>query len=306
MQTVYLHVGYHKTATTFMQQAIFPNLKNVQYIDLFQVMEYLKQLRLNKLSDHQIKNIRHHFQSFSKDKPLLISYEGLSGSPFAPKKVKKQSTILKDLRRVFPDSDFDVHVIVGLREQNDLLTSLYIQHIHQGGVMNAEQFIVYSKQNGSLRNYHYDIYLKDVETLFGRNHLHVMFFEEFKTNSSKELLKLLNFLGEPKIPHYKPMKNVRKANKSYGRLQVALGRKLNHFFKTPIHPKGRLALIKLPNRNYLPTRYMLQNKLSYKLHYKKYQLPHALQSDIKENYAKSNQSLADYYQMALPEEYRRP
>lgn len=306
MQTIYLHVGYHKTATTFMQQSIFPNLKNVQYIDLFQVMKYLKQLRLNNLSDHQIKSIRAHFQSFNKEKPLLISYEGLSGSPFAPKKVKQQSTTLKDLRRVFPSSHFDVHVIVGLREQADLLTSIYIQHVHQGGVMDAAEFMEYCKKNGSLSNYHYDVYLKHIESLFGRNNLHVMFFEEFKAHPTKELLKLLSFLGEPKIPHYKPMTNVRRANKSYGRLQVALGRKLNHFFKTPIHPKGRLALIKLPNRNYLPTRYLLQNKLSYKLHYKKYHLPHSLQKDIKENYAKSNQSLADYYQITLPEKYMRP
>src|SRR5699024_8685898 len=102
MRTIYLHVGYHKTATTFMQGSIFPNLENVNFIHPDYIMEDLRKLRLSRLSGYQVDLIRDEFDSFENDQPLLISYEGLSGSPFAPRKVKGQSAILKDLRRVFP------------------------------------------------------------------------------------------------------------------------------------------------------------------------------------------------------------
>lgn len=303
MQTVYLHVGYHKTATTFMQQSIFPNMKNVNYIHPEHIMEDLRRLRLNKLTDEHMDSLRDYFDSFTDEKPLLISYEGLSGSPFAPKKVKRQTAILKDLRRLFPSPDYDVYILVGLREQVDLLTSLYVQHIHQGGVMSAAKFIEYCRHNESLQNFHYHSYLKTIEELFGEDHLHIMVYEHFRRDSTNELMKLLNFMGEPDIPDYKAVKSVRKMNKSFGTMQVAAGRQMNRLFKTPIHPEGPLALIKLPHRNYLPTRYILQNKLSYWLHYKKYQLPDSLQSDLKAVYADSNAALSEDYELNLPESY---
>jgi len=305
MRTIYLHLGYHKTATTFMQQSIFPNMKNVNFIHPEQITQELRMLRLNQLTDQQIEDLRDYFNSFNNEKPLLISYEGLSGSPFAPRKVKRQSTILKDLKRIFPAPDYDVHIVVGLREQVDLLTSLYVQHIHQGGVMDPETFIEYCRHNGSLQNFHYHTYLKTIEALFGEDHLQVMVYEYFKNNASEELLKLLNYMGEPAIPHYETIKSVRKKNKSFGTMQVAVGRRLNRFFKSPIHPEGALAWIRIPHRRYLPTRYLLQNKLSYGLHYKKYQLPADLQDTLKEYYAEGNRTLENNYQLQLPVSYFR-
>lgn len=303
MRKIYLHLGYHKTATTFLQRSIFPKMKNVNYIRQKYIQKDLRRIRVNKLSDLKIENIRDYFNSFNNRKPMLISYEGFSGSPFAPRKSKTQSSILKDLRRIFPASDYDVSVIVGIREQVELLTSLYVQHVHQGGIMDAKHFIKYCKNNGSLRNFHYQIYLKGIEEGFGKDNLYLMIYEDFKQNESKEMLKLLNYMGEPEIPQYEREGNVRKANKSYGTMQVAIGRKLNRFFKTPIHPKGRLAMFNIPNRNRLPTRFLLQSKFSYGLHYKKYKFPMNLQESLKQRYAKGNNELAQRYSLQLPGTY---
>ncbi|HIW12366.1 MAG TPA: hypothetical protein H9891_04320 [Candidatus Salinicoccus stercoripullorum] len=303
MRTIYLHVGYHKTATTFMQGSIFPNLKHVNFIHPDYIMGDLRKLRLGRLTGYQIDLIRDEFDSFENDRPLLISYEGLSGSPFAPKKVKKQREILKDLRRVFPADRYDVHIIVGLREQVDLITSLYVQHIHQGGVMDAGEYVQYCRSNGVLENFHYQNYLEEIEAIFGRDHMYIMIFEAFKKAPAEELQKLLNYMGEPEIPEYEEVKSVRKANKSFGTAQVALGRRMNQLFKTPIHPEGPVAMISLSHRNYLPTRYILQNKLSYGLHHKKYQLPINLQISLKKQYTQSNYELANQYELDLPKEY---
>src|SRR5699024_4881427 len=98
MRTIYLHVGYHKTATTFLQQSIFPNLQHVNYIKKGRIKKESLRLRLKKLSDLDIGNIRDFINSFYNGQPTLISYEAFSGSPFSPKKTKRQARILKDLR----------------------------------------------------------------------------------------------------------------------------------------------------------------------------------------------------------------
>lgn len=303
MRTIYLHVGYHKTATTFLQQSIYPKLKNVNYIKQKHIIKQLTRLRLKKLSDLKIENLRDYFNSFNNRQPMLISYEGLSGSPFAPEKVKTQTSILKDLRRIFPASDYDVYVIVGIRAQMDLLTSLYVQHVHQGGVMDPKHYLRYCKRNGSINNYFYPAYLQQIEKMFGPDHLYLMVYEAFKKHQTAELQRLLNFMGEDEIPSYGGSNDMRKANKSYGTMQVATARRLNRFFKSPIHPEGRLALFKVSHRNKLPTRFLLQNKLSYTLHYKKYDLPEHLRQTLREKYADSNRQLADQYHLLLPDRY---
>src|SRR5699024_9557561 len=126
MRKIYLHLGFHKTATTFMQRAIFPKLKQVNYIKTGRIKKELGRIRLNKISDLEAENLMNYFKSFNNGKPMLISFEGLSGSPLSPTKRKPQFEILKDLRRVFPESEFDVSIIIGIREQVDLLTSLYV------------------------------------------------------------------------------------------------------------------------------------------------------------------------------------
>src|SRR5699024_12813206 len=101
MRTIYLHVGYHKTATTFMQGSIFPNLKHVNFIHPDYITGDLRKLRLGRLTGYQIDLIRDEIDSIENDRPLLNAYEGLSCIPSTPKKRKKQRDILKELRRVF-------------------------------------------------------------------------------------------------------------------------------------------------------------------------------------------------------------
>lgn len=304
MKRIYLHIGYHKTATTFLQHAIYPEMRNVTYINKEYIREDFRRVRLKKLSDSEIKQIRDYINSFHEGKPLLISNEALSGSPFAPRKTKTQAKILQDLRRIFPASDYDVRIIVGIREQVELLTSLFVQHLHQGGVRNGPEYIKHLEQTGSLENFHFHNYLREIEKIFGDDRVYVMVYEHFKENFSVEMLKLLNYMSEPEIPPYQN----KGRNKSFGKLQVAIARRLNRLFKTPIHPEGRLPIINVPIIGPLSPRRFLQNRYSFALHYEKYQFPEALQVSLRQRYAEGNQKLAGRYNLNLPDTYttKRP
>ncbi|MFB5664392.1 hypothetical protein [Alteribacillus sp. HJP-4] len=296
---IYLHLGYHKTATTFLQQSIYPKLKNVNFVRYGLIKRDYRRIRLNTLTDMDIENIRNFLISFNNGQPMLFSYEGLSGSPFSPKPAKTQLEILTDLRRIFPKENYDVHVIIGLREQVELFTSLYVQHLHQGGILDGKGFIKYCEHNGSIHNFHFNNYLKNIEELFGEDRLFLMVYEYFRENRDQEMLRLLNYMGEPEIPKYKNQ----EWNKSYGTMQVAVARKLNRYFKTPIHPKGKLPIIEIPKVGNLSPRNLLQNKLSFKLHYKRYEFPDSLQNELKERYSGGNKIVDEKYKLNLPQKY---
>ncbi|SFM32089.1 hypothetical protein [Salibacterium qingdaonense] len=296
---VFVHIGFHKTATSFLQRCIYPNLSSVRYLKYGKLKQELYDLRLKKLSDERIQEIREKVDSFYKRKPLLISYEGLSGSPFSQKRSKSNIRVLEDIRRVFPEEEYDVHIIVGIREQVNLLTSLYVQYVHQGGVNKPERHLQNLERQGILDHYHYEYYLDKVRELFGDNHYYVLIYEHFKNDMDARMLDLLQYMGEEEIPPYEN----EQINRSYGTLQMAIGRRANHLFKTKLHPKGLIPSNPSPIKGKISPRKVLQSKLSFKLHYKRYHLPGELENELKARYVESNRDLQQRYNLNLPDIY---
>ncbi|MDZ5783476.1 sulfotransferase domain-containing protein [Marinococcus luteus] len=289
-KTVYIHVGYHKTATTFLQKSIYPKLKQqITYLSRKRIQQYLYQVRHKKLSEAQILELRSGIEEMAEpEKPLLISYEGLSGNPMSMReKIKDNHTILKDLRRVFPEETYDVHIIVGVRHQLDLLTSLYVQYIHQGGYKQADTVFEEWERLGVLDGYYYFNYLEQVKHLFGSSNYYLMQYERFRENEMKELTKLLQYMGITEVPEYSPA----KVNRSYGTMQVKAARKMNYFLKTPFNPNAPV-----PTKRRTPvSRVILQNKASFTLHYKRYSLPESLQQVLQAKYESDNQLFFHHY-----------
>ncbi|GAA0604876.1 hypothetical protein GCM10009001_22650 [Virgibacillus siamensis] len=301
MQSLYLHIGFHKTATSFMQRSIFPKLKQVNYIKTGQIKKELSKIRYRKkLSNLETENLMYYFKSFNNGKPMLMSFEGLSGTPLSAIKRKPQLGILKDLRRIFPESEFDVHIIFGIREQVALLTSLYVQFIHMGGVIEPEDFLKDRLvRNGAIDNFQYHQFIQEVYNLFGEDHTYIMIYEYFKENFSEEMLKILNYMGESKVPKYK---NVSR-NKSYGTSQLAIAKKLNRLFKNRANPNGIMPYFHIPKFGKVSPRRLLQNDLSFRLHYKQFELTEDLQNSLKNRYLEGNKILVDRYLPNLPIQY---
>ncbi|SFE11214.1 hypothetical protein SAMN05216238_108138 [Lentibacillus persicus] len=316
-KTIYLHIGYHKTATTFLQWSIFPKLKKVKLIRKTHAKDLLNEVRLRKLDEDDVLRIRNAFDKKGSDKkPTLISYEGWSGSPFSQKKSKSAYSILQDLRRIFPEEHYDVHLIIGIRKQVDLMTSLYIEFLHQGGNKTEADYIDELERNNKFTNYLYNDYLDAVEKLFGKNYF-IFIYENFKKGKDNYLLELLNYLGVKKVPEY----SNQQVNRSYGVFQAKMARKLNTLFKTQKNPDGKIPEIKIKlKRNYskkmaeklldkkkktitLSPRTLLQNKLSFKLHYKRYHMSENLQKKINRYFNEDNEKLAQREGINLPSYY---
>ncbi|HEX6922750.1 MAG TPA: sulfotransferase domain-containing protein [Bacillales bacterium] len=301
MRTIYLHIGYHKTATTFLQHVVFPELENVSYIEKKpRVKKRYNKVKKRKLSGKEVDEFRGMVNRNDTGDPILISHEGFCGTPLFFGNGQSQFEILEDLRRILPASEYDVHIIVGIREQVSLLTSLYVEHVKMGGTLKSHEYIKKLKKRKMLKDYNFYRYLQEIEKLFGRDRIYVMSYEDYKQNSSEELLKLLNLMGEPEVPSYND--KVQFRNKSLGKRQVSIARRLNHLFKTQKHPQGILPIVKVPILGELSTRNLLQNKFNFSRQ-QRYQFPKKLQSSLRQRYEEGNHNLANVYNLDLPQKF---
>lgn len=137
---VFLHIGFHKTGSTFLQSKIFPNLEGVTFFN--------RNLDLNRL--------------FKTEDKLLLSNVGMSGCPYLVGEgdfFDQFRVSIKYLQKIFKDPK----IIICFREPGKYINSCYKQHLHEGGQLKFEEFI--SLDGNSKINYENFFFKKFVEYL---------------------------------------------------------------------------------------------------------------------------------------------
>lgn len=185
---IFIHIGLHKTGTSFLQKVIFPNLKGINYKiyykpDIFELQE-------NKIN--------------------LISCESLSGNPLSSVRFGDldRKLLIYGLKKMYPNAA----IIVGFRHKENWLKSLYANRIKQGNyVRNFNDF--YDRFNKEYLDF--EGYEKLIKSLF--SNVYVYQFEDLKNNPTEFVQNICKFIGVP-FPEYKN-KIVNKAWKGW-KLQV--------------------------------------------------------------------------------------
>lgn len=104
-----LHIGLHKTGTTYLQEYVFPKLEGIHYSIGWRA-----------------------FRNVFNAKPgqrILVSDEGISGN-------FKSGNWLADFYKnveIIKNLCGDPKIIIGFREHSKFLTSVYKQYLHEGG-----------------------------------------------------------------------------------------------------------------------------------------------------------------------------
>ncbi len=113
-KTPIVHIGLHKTGTSYLQQELFPNIPG---IDLYRGFETHRDL-INKKSDAQI----------------LISDESISGDLFGG---GYGADFYKNLDRI-KELYKTPKIILGIKAQLGFIVSVYKQYLHQKGTENFD------------------------------------------------------------------------------------------------------------------------------------------------------------------------
>jgi len=192
-----IHIGYHKTASTWLQQKLFTSASDVFepfsltdsghstlanyfiYDDEGYVLSPFEnnEVRIQK----EIENIIR-FKPNLYNKIPVISHERLSGNPHASGFDAKKIAFM--LRNTFADA----HILIVIREQSSFILSNYFQYLSQGGTCSLKRYL----------NFRYDgkrpffspchvTYLPLISTyyhLYGKDNVTVLPYELFKTKPS--------------------------------------------------------------------------------------------------------------------------
>jgi hypothetical protein len=241
----FIHIGFHKTATTWFQNQVFSEHPQIQYLGKAYPdhpsyrMSELKEKIISEpdttFSPDDRKDELHHILD---DHPLNgfrihgMSYEGLSAGNnwFGG----RTFYVADRLKKVF--DDFDVKILMGIREQRTMVESMYSEYVKLGGSesLNRLLFSPFTQADDLLDKLKYAPIIEYYQKIFGEDSVKVYLFERFKNEKMAVLEELCNFL-QIKPPQLNEETVRKKSNARLSSVGLNAMRIANHFFYGPMN-----------------------------------------------------------------------
>jgi len=212
---LFLHIGYSKTGTTFLQKEFFPRLKQVNYLGKYYKKNSKKNLIIKKLLheilllsnkefDLKINQLKDKINllDFHKKKPNLISNEAiLTGIISGSYKKAEIKRTIKRLKLITREKNIEIYIMIVIRNHYDLILSLY-NALNVKFRLNFNKPLFYKnfnyviKKNKSVLNIlkFHRIY-HEILKLVGKNKCKVFFYEEIFSNHKNFKRDFFNYLG---------------------------------------------------------------------------------------------------------------
>ena len=193
-----LHIGYHKSGTTWLQRHVFSNSEagftriaggNLLQSAFIQANPFSFRPEVaRKKFEPGMERAR------ERDLIPVISHERLSGSPYAG---GYDGGILADrLAAVFPDA----RALVVIREQKAMILSIYKMYVRMGGAASFEQFLSRPPGLARMPSFRFDFleYHRLVgyySKLFGAENILVLPYELLRAEPTSFLQAICDFAG---------------------------------------------------------------------------------------------------------------
>ena len=309
---VFFHLGYPRTATTFIQKNLFEKHSEINYLGpkyynlntkpFFNSdnINFIK--NLNSTSDLNACNSKKIFKNIILDekKTNLISSERFLtyGTNFFPNLIK-----LKKLLK-FYSGKIEFYIFFMIRNQYDAIFSYYhhaySEIIKKVKIKDFDEIIINKNEfkNNEIKyffeNYNYFNYYKILKNNFKKKNIKIFLYEEFinnKKNFDKEIAKFLSInleeasacLSGKRINNLKIRNNIINVEKIYFPRLYEIYKKLNIKNITPIFVRNILKFFFIEKKKNI----ILPNQ----------------KKEIKKKFYLSNKRLESEYRIKLPEDY---
>lgn len=193
-----IHIGFHKTGSSWLQD----NLLRTKNGTFHSISDLAPHFLIDKAKhtlnpfDLNLDVLNAELEQILAVSPVpaghipVISYERLSGSPFAAGN-NSLSHALR-LREMFPQA----RILIVIREQQSVILSGYFQYLTGGGTFSIDKYLN-AYHNGlrpyfSMNHYQYHHIIKGYIDLFGKENVLVVPYEVFK----KDKMAFFNQLSE--------------------------------------------------------------------------------------------------------------
>ena len=199
MNNIIIHIGYHKSASTFLQKDVFPQLP-VNYVFLSgpyrQILDMVEsdiEFDADSLLKWIIQEIEQKYHGDRKE-ITIISHEELSGHPHGYRIINPITTA-QNLKEAFPNAK----ILIIIRNQFDYLTSIYTFRVAIKGqeCRSFKQFLSEEERMGLFDHLEYHRLIKYYIELFGRERVLVLPMEYLKMSPDEFLRELTDFMEVP-------------------------------------------------------------------------------------------------------------
>ncbi len=234
MDRIIIHIGYHKSASTFLQKKVFAQLPVNYLFFAGPDRQFLDMVESDNEFDPQgihswITSELSRKYPAGKKETTVLSHEELSGHPQGYKKISPFTTA-RNLRKLFPNAG----ILIIVRNQFDYLASIYAFRVAVKGYESRDfdRFISEEGAKGLFEHLEYHRLIEYYQQLFGSEQVLVMPME-LLTQSSEDLFnRLFAFIQVPyqRVARPRPM-NV--STKSV--LILSFWRPINYIFERLLH-----------------------------------------------------------------------
>jgi len=244
-----LHIGFHKTASTLLQDMLFSDAKLG-----FCMLEddrkaihnaFILRGALENQPDPAIVGNLRREEKCAADKGLnlVISHERLSGYPASGG--FDQGIIAERLHAAFPEAK----VLMLIREQKSMIYSMYLQTISDGGTLSLRRFLE-PPEPGLLRKpgfrfdfYNYDRLIQKYHSLFGAENVLVLPFERLRSQSEGTVRQIIEHCrGADQEPMQTLDHFSNSVNKGRPLAFQALRRRMNLFLRNQLSENGLITV----------------------------------------------------------------
>lgn len=182
MSDTIIHIGMPRTATTFFQKNIFPNIKGYEYhgIETTHFSDAFHQLQFADDSFYNQKIVEELTKKW-EGKNIILSNEGFIGQSYNLNYINR-SIIANRLSEIFPEAK----ILLVLRNQIDLIASLYSISLLWRETKEIDDYI-WSP-------------IKNNEPVYGPKKLKLNTYDDYENLIGYDYLSLIN-LYKQKFPH---------------------------------------------------------------------------------------------------------
>jgi hypothetical protein len=252
MDSVLVHIGYHKAASTWLQREFFTDQTGYRWLKKRPRRHPVRRLVLDRPLAFDAVGIRSAFDPLLEDAARagvvpVVSFERLSGHPFSGG--FDVDLIAGRILEVFPEA----RVLIVVREQRAIIASTYKQYVQAGGACSLGAFLDPPRSRGARvpwfdwRYFEYHHLVEGYNRLFGRERVLTVPVELLVRDGRGFVERIAEFGGHVVSDDVLGrLRYGRRSNKARSAPTIAVVRRLNRFGKrTEVNPslivESRLA-----------------------------------------------------------------
>jgi hypothetical protein len=191
IKTPIIHIGFHKTGTTYLQKNVFENFpKKFNRISQTEIRQKIILPSPFRYDENIFKKIINN----ADERRLVLSSEFISSG--LHKDDFRSKTNADRIKALVPEAK----IIIGVREQLSMITSAYNQYLKARGSHSIQQYIIPPiSKIYKFEHLQYHHLVKYYIELFGKENVLVLPYEILKQDPKLYLQTVFNFIDEPKL-----------------------------------------------------------------------------------------------------------